>query len=71
MARIPWKKIGRRSLERRTSKAQGFVFGADGPVCLWAWSVYWRGGHQAWVEASMKRARQKAEECMNQLEETR
>jgi hypothetical protein len=60
---MSWKKIGPRSYEYKLPNVQAFVFGANRPNCLWAWSVHWSGGHASWVEVGFRRAMRKAEEC--------
>lgn len=64
MSEPRWKNIGIRSYKRSTGTADAFVFGAYRPMCLWAWSVYWKGGHAAGVENSFRRAKKMAEEKM-------
>jgi len=65
--KISWSKIGSRSYKRSCGLYDAFLFGATRPVCLWAWSVYWRGGHSSWVENSFREAKKKAEECIEQV----
>ena len=62
-----WKKIAERSYECKSATSQAFVFGANRPQCLWAWSVYWSGGHSSWVENSFLAAKRKAEETMREV----
>ena len=62
--RAGWTKIGPRSHKRSCGLYDAFVFGASVPVCLWAWSVYWRGGHSSGIEHSFRAAKNKAEESI-------
>jgi hypothetical protein len=57
-----WRKISERSYERRTERSDAFVFGANRPMCLWAWSVYWNGGgNSSGVMHGFRNAKRKAE----------
>jgi hypothetical protein len=68
-AQPKWKKIGPRSYTYSANDVQAFVFGATRPDCLWAWSVYWKNGHQAWAEHGFRRAKQRAGHCISDLRE--
>ena len=61
---MKWKRIGQRSYELTGKKSQAFVFGAQRPTCLWALSVYWRGGHFSRVENGFAKAKIEAEKCV-------
>jgi hypothetical protein len=63
-----WHKIGRRSYKRSAARYDAFLFGAEVPSSMWAWSVYWSGGHQSWVEGGFLAAKKRAEECIQGLE---
>lgn len=56
-----WATIGIRSYRRTTTTSVALVFGAYRPSCLWAWAVYWSGGHAAGVENSFRRAKKEAD----------
>lgn len=62
-----WSKIGNRSYKRSSPKFDAFIFGADRPYCLWAWSIYWVGGNKSRVENGFTTAKKKANESIASL----
>ena len=65
-----WTKIGVRSYELcGESDFQAFIFGADRPACLWAWSLYWKNGHSAWVQTGFQAAKNRISESIREIKE--